>query len=160
MRLWQNSQHPRHRGGCGPCGGLCGRRLTRRFWGISPEGKRCVEAAWEAVLRAKSDVSASRKKKHKIKGGGRKAPTPRSHRPATRAVPKDCGISPLLRPGWSVLRIFKFKVVGGARNPAFPRGCAVSGWKQYFFPLKAQTLRRYIKEKGRKKSPPKEFLTN
>ena len=75
-------------------------------------------------------------KKHKIKGGGRKAPTSRLQRPAMRAVSKACGIFPLHRPRWSVLRIFKFKVVDRTKNPAFPNGCAVSGWKQYFFSLK------------------------
>ena len=99
------------------------------------------------------------KKKHKIKGGGRKVPTSRSQRPVTRAVSKACGISPLHRPGWSVSGIFKIKVVGRTKNSAFPSGCAVSGWRQYFFPLKVQTLRRYIKEKSREKSLPEEFLT-
>ena len=93
------------------------------------------------------------------KGRWSQAPTSRSQRPATRAVSKACGISPLHRPGWSVSGIFKIKVVGRAKNSAFPSGCAVSGWRQYFFPLKVQTLRRYIKEKGREKLPIDEFLT-
>ena len=77
-----------------------------------------------------------------------------------RAVSKACGISSLHRPGWSVLRIFKFKVVGNAKNPAFPNGCAVSGWRQYYFPLKVQTLRRYIKEKSWAKLSLGKFLIN
>jgi hypothetical protein len=60
----------------------------------------------------------------------------------------------------SVFEIFKIKVVGQSKNPAFPRDCDVSVWNQYFFPLKVQVLRRYIKEKGGAKSPPEEFLTN
>ena len=99
-------------------------------------------------------------KKHKIKGGGRKAPTSRSQRPATRAVSKACGISPLHRPGWSVSGIFKFKVVGRAKNPAFPSGCAVSGLGRGFLPLKVRSLRRYIKEKGWAKLSLGKFLIN
>ena len=132
----------------------------RSFMGSISRGKTVRWADLAAAFGGKSGGFGQPKKKHKIKGGGRKAPASRSQRPATRTVSKACGISPLHRPGWSVSGIFKIKVVGRAKNSAFPSGCAVSGWRQYFSPLKVQTLRRYIKEKGRKKSPPNEFLTN
>ena len=78
------------------------------------------------------------------------------HLPPTK--PRSAGLSGIMVPT-SVLEIFKIKVVGRAKNPAFPRDCAVSVWNQYFSPLKVRTLRRYIKEKGREKSLPEEFLT-
>ena len=37
-------------------------KVSDRVSRVSPEGKRCDEAAWEAVLGANSAVSASRKK--------------------------------------------------------------------------------------------------
>ena len=144
----------------GPCAACVGGGWQKGFAMVSPEGKQHGKRYRSGGFVGQIRRFRPAEKKYKIKGGGRKAPTSRSHRPATRAVPKDCGISPLPRPGWSVSGIFKIKVVGRAKNSAFPSGCAVSGWRQYFFPLKVQTLRRHIKEKGRKKSPPKEFLTN
>ena len=79
--------------------GLCGRKLTKKFFENISRGK----TAWAAVpqrqfLGAKPAISACRKK-YKIKGGGRKALTSRSQRPAMRAVSKACGISPLPRLG-------------------------------------------------------------
>ena len=44
----------------------------------------------------------------RIKGGGRKAPTSRSQRPAERGVSRDCGISPQRRARWSLTRFFEF----------------------------------------------------
>ena len=66
------------------------------------------------------------KRKARIKGGGRKAPTSRSQRPAERGVSRDCGISPQRRARWSLNRLFGFQVVvdlrksrGSKRFPAF-----------------------------------------
>ena len=44
----------------------------------------------------------------RIKGGGRKAPTSRSQRPAVRGVSRDCGISPQRRARWSLKGLFEF----------------------------------------------------
>ena len=44
----------------------------------------------------------------RIKGGGRKAPTSRSQRPAERGVSRNCGISPQRRAGWSLKGLFEF----------------------------------------------------
>ena len=44
----------------------------------------------------------------RIKGGGRKAPTSRSQRPAVRGVSRDCGISPQRRARWSMKPLFEF----------------------------------------------------
>ena len=159
MGLWQMGWHPGAFGTLRAVCGLCGRRLTREFCGGISRGKTAWGAVPEQQFCGSNPAVSAGRKKYKIKGGGRKAPTSQSQRPAMRAVSKDCGIPLPCRPRWSVLRIFKFEVVGRAKNPAFPSGRAVSGWRQYFFPLKVQSLRRYIKEKGRGKALPEEFLT-
>ena len=104
-----------------------------------------------AVLGGKSD-GFGLPKKVLDKGRWSLATTSRPQSPAVRGFPGF----------WYRRRffeIFKIKVVGRAKNPAFPSGCAVSVWNHYFSPLKVRTLRRYIKEKGREKSLPEEFLT-
>ena len=52
----------------------------------------------------------------RIKGGGRKAPTSRSQRPAERGVSRDCGILPQRKLRWSLNRLFGFQVVVDLRK--------------------------------------------
>ena len=70
------------------------------FARVSPEGKRCDEAAWEAVLGANSAVSAGRKKSNKIKGGGRNAGRVK-------------GLRDFLSPPASVVGFEDFQIQGG-----------------------------------------------
>ena len=48
-------------------------------------------------------------------------------------LPPFCNFTP---EEGSISGIFKIKVVGMARKPAFPRGCTVPGRSPYFLPLK------------------------
>lgn len=87
-----------------------------------------------------------------------------AHPPVTPA--RNAGRAKGLRdfpspPTW-VVGFEDFQIQGGRwdKKSSVPKRLRCVGLETIFFPLKAQTLRRYIKEKGRKKSPPKEFLTN